>query len=175
MWYNPLWYNPHRLSKHQSLSTTVLFTVSMCMSRFNFILGLNFIHLCFQLIIVHYNTPKQRKINLNQGWTRTCACNTYLLSVNINSWEPAAKAWVRVIPTNHHFWPKKQTNTNVYSCTTQNLLQSITESPASQTYLTLFSDFWEAAPIFLFWPQMDSTNYRKGISNLLSSWLANWQ
>ena len=29
---------------------------------FNFILGLNFIFLCFKLIILHYHTPKQRKI-----------------------------------------------------------------------------------------------------------------
>ena len=29
---------------------------------FNFILGLNFILLCFKLIIIHYHTPKRRKI-----------------------------------------------------------------------------------------------------------------
>ena len=29
---------------------------------FNFILGLNFIFLCFELIIVHYYTQKQKKI-----------------------------------------------------------------------------------------------------------------
>ena len=29
---------------------------------FNFILGLNFISLCFKLIIIDYHTPKQRKI-----------------------------------------------------------------------------------------------------------------
>ena len=29
---------------------------------FNFILGLNFILLCFKLIIIHYHTQKQRKI-----------------------------------------------------------------------------------------------------------------
>ena len=29
---------------------------------FSFILGLNFIFLCFKLIIIHYHTPKQRKI-----------------------------------------------------------------------------------------------------------------
>ena len=34
---------------------------------FNFILGSNFIFLCFKLIITHYNTQKQKKINLNQG------------------------------------------------------------------------------------------------------------
>ena len=29
---------------------------------FNFFLGLNFIFLCFKLIIIHYHTQKQRKI-----------------------------------------------------------------------------------------------------------------
>ena len=29
---------------------------------FNFILGLNFISLCFKLIIIHYNTQEQREI-----------------------------------------------------------------------------------------------------------------
>ena len=29
---------------------------------FNFFLGLNFIFLCSKLIIIHYHTPKQRKI-----------------------------------------------------------------------------------------------------------------
>ena len=29
---------------------------------FNFILGLNFIFLCFKLIIIYYHTQKQRKI-----------------------------------------------------------------------------------------------------------------
>ena len=33
---------------------------------FNFILGLNFIFLCFKVIIIHYHTPKQRiKLNYN--------------------------------------------------------------------------------------------------------------
>ena len=31
---------------------------------FNFILGLNFIFLCFKLIIIHYHTLKQKKIKL---------------------------------------------------------------------------------------------------------------
>ena len=29
---------------------------------FNFMLGLNFIFLCFKLIIIHYHTQKQREI-----------------------------------------------------------------------------------------------------------------
>ena len=36
--------------------------VSVYMLWFNFIVGLNFIFLCFKLIIIHYHTPKQRKI-----------------------------------------------------------------------------------------------------------------
>ena len=28
---------------------------------FSFILGLNFIFLCFKVIIIHYHTPKQKK------------------------------------------------------------------------------------------------------------------
>ena len=34
----------------------------LCMLWFSFILGLHFIFLCFKLIIIHYHTPKQRKI-----------------------------------------------------------------------------------------------------------------
>ena len=46
----------------------VFFKVACCellnvyMLWFNFILGLNFIFFCFKLIIIHYHTPKQRKI-----------------------------------------------------------------------------------------------------------------
>ena len=32
---------------------------------FNFILGINFIFLCFKLIIIHYRTQKQRKIQMS--------------------------------------------------------------------------------------------------------------
>ena len=34
----------------------------MYMLWFNLILGLNFISLCFKLIIIHYHTQKQREI-----------------------------------------------------------------------------------------------------------------
>jgi len=34
----------------------------MAMLWFNFILDLNFIFLCFQLIIIHYHTPTQKEI-----------------------------------------------------------------------------------------------------------------
>ena len=33
---------------------------------FNFILGSNFISLCFKLIIIHYHTPKQREIKFER-------------------------------------------------------------------------------------------------------------
>ena len=32
------------------------------MLRFNFIIGLNFLFFCFELIIIHHHTPKQKKI-----------------------------------------------------------------------------------------------------------------
>ena len=32
---------------------------------FNFILGINFIFPCFKLIIIHYRTQKQRKIQMS--------------------------------------------------------------------------------------------------------------
>ena len=32
---------------------------------FNFILRLNFISLCFKLIIIHYHTQKQREVKYN--------------------------------------------------------------------------------------------------------------
>ena len=32
---------------------------------FNFILGINFIFLCFKLMIIHYRTQKQRKIQMS--------------------------------------------------------------------------------------------------------------
>ena len=47
--------------------------VKMDMLRFNFILGSNFIFLCFKLIIIYYNTQKQKtikfepKIKLNRN------------------------------------------------------------------------------------------------------------
>ena len=37
-------------------------TRKMYLLWFNFIFGSNFIFLCFKLIIIHYNTQKQRKI-----------------------------------------------------------------------------------------------------------------
>ena len=36
--------------------------ILLWMLWFNFMLGLNFIFLCFKLIIIHYHTPKQREI-----------------------------------------------------------------------------------------------------------------
>ena len=34
---------------------------------FNFILGLNFISICFKLIIIPYQTPKQRELKFKPG------------------------------------------------------------------------------------------------------------
>ena len=39
-----------------------VYAKSVYMLWFNFILGLNLIFLCFKVIIIHYHTPKQRKI-----------------------------------------------------------------------------------------------------------------
>ena len=39
---------------------TAIQSVQVYMLWFNFILGLNFIFLCFKVIIIHYHTPKQR-------------------------------------------------------------------------------------------------------------------
>ena len=38
------------------------FVIERICCGFIFFLGLNFIFLCFKLIITHYHTPKQRKI-----------------------------------------------------------------------------------------------------------------
>ena len=40
---------------------------------FNFILGSNFIFLCFKLVIIHYNTQKQKKTKFKPkiNWTTT--------------------------------------------------------------------------------------------------------
>ena len=54
------------LSTDKKLLGKVSFT-SRYMLCFNFILGSNLIFLCFKLIIIHYNTRKQKKKNLNQG------------------------------------------------------------------------------------------------------------
>ena len=38
--------------------------MAMCMPWFNFILGLNFIFLCFKLINIHYHAPKHRELKI---------------------------------------------------------------------------------------------------------------
>ena len=43
--------------------------ISLYMLWFNFILGLNFISLCFKLIIIHYHTQKQREIKFKPRMT----------------------------------------------------------------------------------------------------------
>ena len=47
---------------------------------FNFILGSNFIFLCFKLIIIHYNTQKQKKIKFEPR-----------IKLNHNNYEPRAQ------------------------------------------------------------------------------------
>ena len=44
------------------LATAMPYVSGMYMLWFSFILGSNFIFLCFKLIIIHYHTQKQRKI-----------------------------------------------------------------------------------------------------------------
>ena len=43
------------------LKASVIMNIGLSMLWFNFILGLNFIFLCFKLIIIYYHSPKQRK------------------------------------------------------------------------------------------------------------------
>ena len=52
----------HRLQ--QVCIDLMLISSLLFMLWFNFILGLNFISLCFKLIIIYYRTPKQREIKL---------------------------------------------------------------------------------------------------------------
>ena len=47
---------------HSLLLVTIDKKMHVYMLWFNFILGLNFIFLCFKLITMHYLTQKQRKI-----------------------------------------------------------------------------------------------------------------
>ena len=46
------------------LSTVQFGSFARYMLWFNFIRGLNFIFFCFKIIIIHYHTPKQKKIKL---------------------------------------------------------------------------------------------------------------
>ena len=50
---------------------------------FNFILGLNFIFFCFELIIIHYHTQKQKKIKFKTR--RKLNHNTYIHSTRNRS------------------------------------------------------------------------------------------
>ena len=52
----------------------------MCMLWFNFILGSNFIFLCFKLIIIYYKTQKQKKIKFEAR-----------IKLNHNNYEPRAQ------------------------------------------------------------------------------------
>ena len=50
---------------------------------FNFILGLNFISLCFKLIMIHYHTQKQREINFKPR--KNLNHNRYMYVVHVNA------------------------------------------------------------------------------------------
>ena len=52
---------------------------NMYMLWLNFILGLNFIFLCFNLIIIHYHTPEQGKMKFKPR-IKLNYCTTYTLS-----------------------------------------------------------------------------------------------
>ena len=55
----------------------------MDMLWFNFLLGLNFVFFCFKLIIIHYHTQKQKKIQFKPR--RKLNHNRYLGSVLAHS------------------------------------------------------------------------------------------
>ena len=57
----------------------IFFFYVMHMLWFNFFLGLNVIFLCLKLIIIHYHTPKQRKIKFKprKNWTTTHFCHCF--------------------------------------------------------------------------------------------------
>ena len=59
--------------------TVTLPSWNVYMLWFNFILGLNFISICFKLIIIHYQTPKQRELNFKPRKNMTH--NKYLLLI----------------------------------------------------------------------------------------------
>ena len=54
--------------------------IQVYMLWFNFILGLNFIFLCFKLIIIHYHTQKQREIKFKPRIKLNHNINTALKS-----------------------------------------------------------------------------------------------
>ena len=57
----------------------IFFFYVMHMLWLNFFLGLNVIFLCLKLIIIHYHTPKQRKIKFKprKNWTTTHFCHCF--------------------------------------------------------------------------------------------------
>ena len=65
--------------------------VAMDMLWFNFILGLNFIFFCFKLIIIHYHTPKQKKIKfkprIKLNHNRYIAFLSYVAGTTMMLWD----------------------------------------------------------------------------------------
>ena len=66
---------PTEYEKHLRVAANL-----MTMLGFNFILGSNFIFLCFKLIIIYYKTQKQKKINFEPR-----------ITLNHNNYEPRAQ------------------------------------------------------------------------------------
>ena len=50
---------------------------------FNIFLGLNFIFLCLKLVIIHYHTPKQRKIKFEPRHSHLSLCTRVCLILQI--------------------------------------------------------------------------------------------
>ena len=63
-----------------NLSVESCLKIQVYMLWFNFILGLNFIFLCFKLIIIHYHTQKQREIKFKPRIKLNHNINTSLKS-----------------------------------------------------------------------------------------------
>ena len=102
------WYHASPLFLYCKIGQTVIWStykpgnICVYMLWFNFIFGLNFIFLCFRLIIIHYHTPKQReikfeqRINLNHNINITLTVWNVLVIVPISSkklvqWSPKFK------------------------------------------------------------------------------------
>lgn len=56
----------------------------------------------FFSILVTFNTLNWID---DDGYSPFWQCLKALLRVNIDSWQPATKAWMWVVPSYHHFWP----------------------------------------------------------------------
>ena len=82
---------------------------------FNFILGLNFISICFKLIIIHYQSPKQRELKFKP---RIKYDPQRIYATNYEMWDifphqsykaiiERVSKWQRIKVTLHHFFLQK--------------------------------------------------------------------